>query len=182
MSSKSTHNKYNTNDSRSTEKLIELALALRELQETNDYVEQASYLLMVGETSGIQKILVDFFLWKSLKDKDAYWDIVWVLQYRGSYEVFTAASRLCESKNPSSRELGVAILGQLGIPERSFPNESVISMLKLLEIEEDIDVLSSIGIALSHLKDCRGVAPLARFKNYSCCTLWCCLRSVRTRR
>jgi len=159
------------NSDRSTEELIQLALTFRELQEINHYVEQVFCLSMIGETPRLQKILVDFFLWKSLKDKNAFWDIVWVLRYRGSYEVFMAASKLCESKNPKSRELGVDILGQLGIPERSFPDQSGMIILKLLENEEDLDVLISIGFALGHLKDPRGVALLVRFKNHSCADL-----------
>lgn len=154
------------NDKKSTEELIELALFLRELQEINHYIGQVFCLSIIGEKPELQKILVDFFLWKLFKDKNAFWDIVWILRYRGSYEVFTAALKLCESKNPKSRELGVDILGQLGVPERSFANESGIIILKLLENEEDIDVLNSIGVAIGHLKDPRGVAPLAKLKNH----------------
>ncbi|MDF5715889.1 MAG: HEAT repeat domain-containing protein [Rhizonema sp. NSF051] len=154
------------NDQKSTEELIELGLLLRKIQEINHYIGQVFCLSIIGEKPEIQKILVDFFVWKFLKDKNAFWDIVWILRYRGNYEVLTAASRLCESKNPKSRELGVDILGQLGVPERSFPDESGIILLKLLENEENIDVLYSIGVAIGHLKDPRGVAPLAKLKNH----------------
>ncbi|MFQ4142812.1 HEAT repeat domain-containing protein [Chlorogloeopsis sp. ULAP02] len=117
------------NDPRSTEELIQIALA-----QENEYT---------------------------------FRDIVSILHFRGSLEVFEAASRLCKSQNPKERELGVDILGQLGIPKRSFPYESVNILLQLLEKEEDTEVLGAIGVALGHLKDSRGIQPLVKLKNHA---------------
>jgi HEAT repeat protein len=117
------------NDPRSTEELIQIALA-----QENEY---------------------------------AFRDIVSILHFRGSYEVLEAASRLCNSQNPKERELGVDILGQLGIPKRTFPDESVNILLQLLEKEEDTEVLGAIGVALGHLKDSRAIKPLVKLKDHS---------------
>lgn len=168
MNTESHYSQDNQNNSRSTQELIQLALTLRERQEINQYIGQVLCLSLVNEAPVLQKMFIDFFHWKSLKDEQALWDIVWILRSRGSYEVLMAATQLCESKNPFSRELGVDILGQLGVPERSYPDECGIVLLKLLETEEDINVLIAIGFALGHLKDSRGVVPLAKFKNHSC--------------
>ncbi|WP_029632805.1 MULTISPECIES: HEAT repeat domain-containing protein [Nostocales] len=166
MNSESIHNQDKQNHSKSTQELIELAIGIKKVQEINDYVGQVFCLSMVNETPALQKMLLDFFLCKSLKSEDAYWDIVGVLRCRGSYEVFEAASKLCESKNYNFRELGVHILAQLGTPKKDFADESGVILLKLLENEENIDVVIAIAFALGHLKDSRGVAPLVKFKNH----------------
>jgi HEAT repeat protein len=166
MNSESIDNQDKQNHSKSTQELIQLAIGIKKLQEINDYVGQVFCLSMVNETPVLQKMLLDFFLWKSLKDEDAYWDIVGVLRCRGSYEVFEAASKLCEIKNPKFRELGVQILAQLGTPKKDFSDESGVILLKLLENEENIDVVIAIAFAFGHLKDSRGVVPLVKYKNH----------------
>jgi HEAT repeat protein len=93
-------------------------------------------------------------------------DVVGILHFRGNQEVFVAASKLCNSQNPQERELGADILGQLGIPNRTFPHESLTILLELLECEQNTDVLNSIGIALGHLHDARAIAPLIQLKNH----------------
>jgi HEAT repeat protein len=99
-------------------------------------------------------------------DEDIYWDNVWILQARGSNEELIAASQLCESHSPKARNLGVQILGQLGIPERTLPQQCGDVLLKLLSIETDSLVLASIGIAFGNLNDPRGVLPLVKWKNH----------------
>ncbi|HEY9609172.1 hypothetical protein [Allocoleopsis sp.] len=100
------------------------------------------------------------------EDEDALWNIVSVLQFRGDYEVFEIASRLCDSHNPNERKLGVDILGQLGIPNRSFPDESLRILFRLIEKDENTDVLSAVGIALGHIKDARAIKPLTILKDH----------------
>jgi HEAT repeat protein len=100
------------------------------------------------------------------EDEDTYWDMVWILQKRGSDEEFAAASKLCESENPKERSLGVDILAQLGIPERTFPQQCGDIILKLLSSEEDSNVLASIGFAFGHSNDSRSVSPLVKFKDH----------------
>jgi len=100
------------------------------------------------------------------EDEEAAWDNVMVLQYRGTPEVFGAARRLCASTDPKERELGADILGQLGIPERTFPDESVTILLQMLDSETDTNVLRDIAIALGHLDDARAIEPLIRLKSH----------------
>lgn len=99
-------------------------------------------------------------------DEDIYWDNVWILQARGSNEELIAASKLCESHNSNARSLGVQILGQLGIPDRTLPQQCGDVLLKLLSIETDSTVLAAIGIAFGNLNDPRGVLPLVKWKNH----------------
>ncbi|MCL1469386.1 HEAT repeat domain-containing protein [Argonema antarcticum] len=99
------------------------------------------------------------------EDRDAWLYLVGVLHFRGNFEVFQAASRLCKSENPQERRLGTNILGQLGIPKRTFPNESLAILLKMLETDDDPDVLSAVGIALGHIKYPRSIEPLVRLKD-----------------
>jgi HEAT repeat protein len=100
------------------------------------------------------------------EDEGAAWELVTVLQFRGNCEVFEAAQKLCESNNPKERKLGTDIFGQLGIPYRTFPDESLAILLKLLDSEKDSDVLYSIGIALGHIGDSRAIEPLVKLKSH----------------
>ncbi|SIN93887.1 hypothetical protein SAMN05444166_1700 [Singulisphaera sp. GP187] len=77
-------------------------------------------------------------------DEDLAWNAIWVLRWRGIREVFDRASGLCRSYCPVERKLGAAILGQLGIPNRSFPKSCLEILLSMLEAEQDRSVISSI--------------------------------------
>ena len=61
----------------------------------------------------------------SEQDENAAWDVVSILHLRGTHEVFDAARSLCQSCCDAEQTLGVNILGQLGVPDHSFPDESV---------------------------------------------------------
>ncbi|MBW4504459.1 MAG: HEAT repeat domain-containing protein [Scytonema hyalinum WJT4-NPBG1] len=103
----------------------------------------------------------------TVDNEDTAWDAVMTLQFRGDSQVLEVASMLCESQNPQERQLGADILGQLGIPYRTFPDESLTILLRLLEREEDTSVLQSIGIALGHLHDAKAIPALVKLKNYT---------------
>lgn len=100
-------------------------------------------------------------------DENAAWDAVTTLHFRGTREVFDAACRLCASDCPQEKTLGANILGQLGIPDRSFPSESVKLLLELLEIESDEDVLDAVCIALGHIHDPASIPSLVRLKTHA---------------
>lgn len=100
------------------------------------------------------------------EDEDEVWEIVPILHFRGNRELLEAAQKLCASEIPKERKLGVDILGQLGIPKRTFLNESLAILFKLLDTEKDSEVLYSIGIALGHIGDKRAIEPLVKFKNH----------------
>ncbi len=99
-------------------------------------------------------------------DEELAWRAILSLHYRGTGEVFERARSLCESSNPKERELGVDILGQLGVPQRTFPEECLQTILGILETEDNIEVVASCGIALGHLHDPRAVEPLVRLKDH----------------
>lgn len=100
------------------------------------------------------------------ENEDELWEIMPVLQFRGNLEVLEAAQKLVASKIVKERKLGVDILGQLGIPKRTFPDESLSILFKLLDVEKDSEVLCAIGIALGHIGDKRIIEPLIKLKNH----------------
>lgn len=100
------------------------------------------------------------------KDEQIANECIVVLEYRGTLEVLEQAQKLCQSKNIEEKYLGINILGQLGIPERTFPDECLHTLLQLLEKENDPNILGSIGIALGHLQDNRAIQPLVKLKNH----------------
>lgn len=96
----------------------------------------------------------------------AAWVAINVLRHRGDRETFEAARDLCASDDPWQRTWGVRILAQLGIPKRSFPDESLDILLPLLVLEQDADLLSDIDFALGHIGDERAVEPLSRLRDH----------------
>ena len=100
------------------------------------------------------------------QDEDAAWEAVTALHYKGNREVLEAAMRLCASDNADERQLGVNILGQLGTPERTFPNECFEVLAAMLTKETDPNVLECIGVAFGHLKDPRAVELLFPLKRH----------------
>ena len=95
------------------------------------------------------------------------WDAIWVLRYRATREVFDAAKKLCESVDPLERTVGVDILAQLGLPTRTFLDETLELFFKLMDIEHDHRVLNSLGVGLGHISpEPRKVQPLLKLKNH----------------
>jgi HEAT repeat protein len=96
-------------------------------------------------------------------DGDDRWDSIWLLRYRGTRDVLDRAIALTESNNSEERTIGIQILGQLGIPDRTFPDECLTTLIGLLKHEIDPLILQSIGIALGHLNDARAIEPQLKF-------------------
>lgn len=99
-------------------------------------------------------------------DGDMAWEAIVMLHLRGTREVFDTARRLCASPCPLERSVGADILGQLGVPDRTFPRESVAVLLQLLERETEVRVIESACFALSHTSDPSAVQTLVRFKKH----------------
>ena len=97
---------------------------------------------------------------------DAAADIVEVLQARGNREVFELACKLCEAPTSHHRQVGVWILSQNMVPDKTFAADSVPVLLRLLEREQHVYVLQAIGIALGHLRDPRAILALAGLKHH----------------
>jgi len=100
------------------------------------------------------------------EDEDTMWELVPILWYRDAGEVLAVSQQLVASNDPKRRQLGANILGQLDIPERVSPHDSLAVLLPLLEQEQNPAVLSAIAVALGHIGDPRIVEPLTRLKNH----------------
>ena len=96
-------------------------------------------------------------------DSDDRWDFIWLLRYRGTRDVLDRAIALTKSNNSEERTIGIQILGQLGIPDQTFPDECLTTLIGLLKHEIDPLILQSIGIALGHLNDARAIEPQLKF-------------------
>jgi HEAT repeat protein len=100
-------------------------------------------------------------------DDDAYWDAVGVLQRRDTEDALNRHKELCQSSSPAKRRLGADILGQLGVPERTFPQECTAVLLGMLDNEESYDVIQAVLIGLGHLKQVESIEPACRFRKHS---------------
>lgn len=100
------------------------------------------------------------------QDENAAWDPVIVLHFRGTGEVLKRARELCVSPDPKPRKLGADILGQLGIPERSFPEECLHMLSGMLANESDPKVLEAIAVAFGHLHHIRAIKLLVPLKDH----------------
>ena len=97
---------------------------------------------------------------------DRRWEAIRALQDRGSREVIHAAEQLCVSAEPKERCLGADILAQGQSRPKTFHEEAVTALLRMLEREADPAVLSSIAMALGHRRDARAVQPLATLRSH----------------
>lgn len=98
--------------------------------------------------------------------EDTAWNAVSSLHWRGTREVLVRATELCGSECPQERKLGADILGQLGVPERTDPDQCVRILLAMLDREQDDLALRSIFIALSHQDRPEAIPAAARFASH----------------
>jgi HEAT repeat protein len=73
------------------------------------------------------------------------------LHMRGTVEVLDCALELCRSDNPDLRVLAAEILGELGFPERTIPEECCTALLGLMKHDRDECVVTAAVFALGHL-------------------------------
>lgn len=101
-------------------------------------------------------------------DEEVSWRAIAALHLRGGRDVFEHVCQLCTSLEAHERRVGADILGQLGTPNYTSPEETLVVLLGMLECEQEPDVLSSIAVALghSHRYDPRTIEPLVRLKNH----------------
>ena len=109
--------------------------------------------------------LVDFAL--SERNDELAWQAVVVLHFRGTEEVLERAQRLATSYCARERRLAADILGQLGVPDRTFPVECTDILCRMLSGEEDAQVLASIMIALSFQNCADAITLVTRFSDHS---------------
>jgi len=100
-------------------------------------------------------------------DEDTAWDAVMALHWRGSGEVLERGIALTRSSDPVWRARGADVLSQLGIPERTYPDQCLAAVLPLL-VDEAASVVRSAIYALHHIDSLRAaphIAPLATHMN-----------------
>lgn len=85
------------------------------------------------------------------------WAAVFTLQRIGSREVLERAVHLLQSADPRSRARAAYILGQLGVPERSYPDECLAAVITLLAQDTDSRVLRAAVIAVGYLVTLRAI-------------------------
>lgn len=90
------------------------------------------------------------------------WVAVSELHEIGTREVLEQALDLTTSADPRVRARGADILGRLGIPRRTFPEECLAAVIHLATHDTDPNVLYAAAIALGHLPDPKGTTTLAR--------------------
>jgi hypothetical protein len=66
-------------------------------------------------------------------DEEVMREAIMKLQLRGGHDVFEYARRLCSSPEAHERCVGADILGQLGTPKHTFPEETLAVLLGMLE-------------------------------------------------
>ncbi|MDU9049836.1 MAG: HEAT repeat domain-containing protein [Candidatus Electrothrix sp. Rat3] len=86
-------------------------------------------------------------------------EAIGILHFRGGWKEFELGRQLTESENPEDRALGADILAQLGWEKRSFHEESVQILIKLLS-DPDHNVIHYAAISLGHRNDVRAIPPL----------------------
>jgi len=80
--------------------------------------------------------------------------------------VLKRAVALTAASDVSVRSRAASVLGQLGVPERAFPDECLDALIALLEVERHESVIESALIALGHLKHARHVEAITRFSTH----------------
>jgi HEAT repeat protein len=89
-----------------------------------------------------------------------------VLTERGTRDVLDAALALSSSPDPERRVLGARILGQLGSPERTFPERCCDALLDLLRHDHDRQVLITTIFAFGHLRNPRCEPDLIALRDH----------------
>lgn len=77
-------------------------------------------------------------------DDDDAWAAVGALHWRGTKDILERCLTLSRSKNAKERARSADILGQLGIPDRTFPDESFDILLRLLKDDDPKVVFAAI--------------------------------------
>ncbi|HEX4507456.1 MAG TPA: HEAT repeat domain-containing protein [Alphaproteobacteria bacterium] len=99
-------------------------------------------------------------------DDDDHWNAISALHKKGGKDVLHQALDLTRNADPKLRTIGIDILGQLGLPERTYPKECLKTAIELATNDTAPEVLHAAAIALNHLKDPRGTPPLVRLADH----------------
>ena len=117
------------------------------------------------ETWSISALFEAAFIELQGGDSDSPCPATVELQGRGTREVLDTALTLCGSLNSGWRSVAACILGQLGTPERTFPEECCDALIALLR-DSDEDVLITALYGLGHLGNHRCDPHLLPFETH----------------
>ena len=98
-------------------------------------------------------------------DDDAAWNAVASLHWRGSKEVLDRAILLANAGDPTVRARAADILGQIGVPERTFPEQCFDAVLPLLSDDTPAVVFAAI-FALQHIDRLRAAPHVIPFASH----------------
>jgi len=98
-------------------------------------------------------------------DDEVAWNAIAALHWRGSREVLDRALLLARSNDPARRQRAADILGQIGMPERTFPDLCFSAILPLLA-DDNQEVLFSAIFGLQHIDPCRAAPHLLPFADH----------------
>ncbi|HYM56977.1 MAG TPA: formyltransferase family protein [Solirubrobacteraceae bacterium] len=88
------------------------------------------------------------------------------LAWRGTPEVLEAARALANRSDPRARSAAAYVLGQLGVPARTLPDQSAAALEELAAREDDPGVLATIAGAFGNLGDPYGLETLLRLRRH----------------
>lgn len=102
----------------------------------------------------------------SAQDDDERWLMVAGLHWKGTLDVVHRAEQLSKSDCKQERELAADMVAQLGVRNRTYEKEVRELLRSRLAIENDLDVLYSILIALGHQSDIAAIPQVVVFANH----------------
>lgn len=128
-------------------------------------VQRRKYAVGMASPANDPRSVSDLFEAAFQSDKGAAWDAVEALHWRGSKEVLDQALTLARSDDASLRARAADVLGQIGIPEREFPDECFSGVLRLLADTAQPVVFDAI-FALQHIDRLRAAPHIIPFADH----------------
>ena len=99
-------------------------------------------------------------------DEEIAWDAVRALHWRGGLDVLEHANQLTKSNCSRERRLGADLIGQLGIPDRTNPEQCKSILRGMLTADENAEVLRAVLVAISHQNDIEAIPLVIGFSTH----------------
>ena len=99
-------------------------------------------------------------------DEELVWQAIAALHWKGTRDVLQRAEALCCSQCARERCQGAQILGQLGVPDRTFPVECSRRLQNMLKVDERAEVLEAALVGLSFQHDVEAVPLIVTFSTH----------------
>jgi HEAT repeat protein len=105
--------------------------------------------------------------WGQEYDPDYWPSAIAILHSRGDLTTLQAAQRLASSPLNVERAVAAWLLGEFGLPHRTMPEECVSTLIQMLTVEADPEVIASICNAFHyHERTPEIVQAVSRFKDH----------------